>query len=95
MEILIFRYSDLVVGAPFHTSQEKNKIRVGGAVYIYIGNGTMVSGEIFFLDIKFCALFNQLIWEVFTFVDPALCMYMDTQFYLKSRKEGRAGEGKL
>lgn len=40
--MVYFRYSDLVVGSPYYSSREKDKIRVGGAVYVYIGNGSVV-----------------------------------------------------
>lgn len=39
----VFRFDDLVVGCPYFYEKEKDNIRLGGAVYVYIGNGDMVS----------------------------------------------------
>ena len=41
---VFFRYDDLVVACPMYHKKEKDSIRVGGAIYIYIGiNGSRVS----------------------------------------------------
>ncbi|WAQ93721.1 ITA6-like protein [Mya arenaria] len=34
-------YDDLVVGCPYYFNESDSSIRVGGAVYVYIGNGDM------------------------------------------------------
>lgn len=40
----ILRFDDLIVGCPYLYEKVKDNPRLGGAVYIYIGNGNMVSG---------------------------------------------------
>ncbi|XP_052797585.1 integrin alpha-6-like [Mya arenaria] len=36
-------YDDLVVGCPYYFNESDSSIRVGGAVYVYIGNGDMIT----------------------------------------------------
>ncbi|KAL4222473.1 Integrin alpha [Mactra antiquata] len=36
-------YDDLVVGCPFYYVEEKDNIRLGGAIYVYIGNGDIIT----------------------------------------------------
>ena len=41
----VYSYGDLIVGCPYYTSNETDVIQVGGAIYIYSGNGEVVSNR--------------------------------------------------